>query len=100
LTNVDDGSTREIPFGQTITEKSDVTERIQRAQRAILSPSVLPENLLSGAESDLGQLEIPFSSNCIVLHISGPDITDLNFIDLPGSFSDGSQTFSHWSLIL
>jgi len=29
--------------------------------------------------------EVPFSSNRIVVHVSGPDITDLNFIDLPGS---------------
>lgn len=72
--------------------KSDVTERIRRAQRAILSPSVLPEDFLSGPESDFGRSEKLFSSDCIVLHISGPDITDLNFIDLPGSFSDISLT--------
>jgi len=44
----------------------------------------------SGAESDLNPSEVSFSSNCIVLHISGPDVTDpwtdLNSIDLPGSF--------------
>jgi hypothetical protein len=32
--------------------------------------------------------EFSFSYNCIVLHISGSDITDLNFIDLPGSLPD------------
>jgi hypothetical protein len=48
----------------------------------------MPENLLSGPESELGESETPFSSDCMVLHISGPDVTDLNFIDLPGSCSD------------
>jgi hypothetical protein len=86
LTNASDGNTREIPFGETINEKSRVTERIRRAQRAILNPSVPTDNFLSGAESDFNQSEISFSSNCIVLHINGPDVTDLNFIDLPGSF--------------
>jgi hypothetical protein len=86
LTNAPDGSTREIPFGGTITERSEVTERIRRAQRAILSPSVPTIDFLSIAESDFGQSEILFSQNCIVVHISGPDVTDLNFFDLPGSF--------------
>lgn len=73
--------------------KSDVTERIRRAQRAILSPSAPPEDFLSGPESDFGRSERLFSSDCIVLHISGPDIiTDLNFIDLPGSLSDIPST--------
>jgi len=81
-----DGATREIQFGQDITEKFEVTERIRRAQRAILSPSTAADDFLSGAESDFGPSEILFSSNCIVLNIRGPDITDLNFIDLPGSF--------------
>jgi len=93
LTNVPDGSTREIPFGGTITEKSEVTERIRRAQRAILSPSAPTDDFLSRAESDFEpeQSEISFSPNCIVLQISGPDVTDLNFIDLPGSFLDVLQ---------
>ncbi|KAI0295255.1 P-loop containing nucleoside triphosphate hydrolase protein [Russula brevipes] len=92
LTNPADGSTYEVPFGSTITEKSEVTERIRRAQRTILSPSVPRDNFLSGAESDLPPSEKSFSPNCIVLQISGPDITDLNFIDLPGLFVGGDET--------
>ncbi|KAF8504661.1 P-loop containing nucleoside triphosphate hydrolase protein [Russula emetica] len=92
LTNATDSSTREIPFGGIITEKSDVTERIRRAQKAILSPSVSPDNFLSRTESDFEESDISFSSDCIVLHISGPDITDLNFIDLPGLFVGGEDT--------
>ena len=87
LTKVADGSTQEVPFGETITKKTDVTERIRRAQRAILSPSLPLNAFLSGSESDFGHTEKCFSSDCIVLHISGPEITDINFIDLAGSFS-------------
>ncbi|KAH9976107.1 P-loop containing nucleoside triphosphate hydrolase protein [Lactifluus volemus] len=68
--------------------KSDVTDRIRRAQRAILSPTIPPDSFLSGNGMDT-ELEFSFSYNCIVLHISGSDITDLNFIDLPGLFSGG-----------
>jgi hypothetical protein len=89
LTNATDSSTRETQFGDIVTAKPDVTERIRRAQKAILSPSVSPDNFLSRAESDFEESDISFSSDCIVLHISGPDITDLNFIDLPGMFLNG-----------
>jgi hypothetical protein len=74
---------QKVQFGPVITDKLEVTERIRRAQRAILNPSTPPDVFLSGANTDY---EVPFSSNRIVLHVSGPDITDLNFIDLPGSY--------------
>jgi hypothetical protein len=84
LNSAADGSlanSQKVQFGPPITEKSEVTERIRRAQRAILNPSQLPDVFLSGVDSGH---EVPFSSNRIVVHVSGPDITDLNFIDLPG----------------
>lgn len=87
LTNSLDGSTRQIQFGQAITDKSEVTERIRMAQR------VSAEVFLSGAESDFGHFENSFSSDCIVLQNSGPDVTDLNFIDLPGWFIDAFLLF-------
>jgi hypothetical protein len=87
LNSAADGSTlsnaQKVQFGPVITAKSEVTERIQRAQRAILNPSTPPDVFLAGATTDH---EVSFSSNRIVLHVSGPDITDLNFIDLPGSY--------------
>jgi hypothetical protein len=87
LNSAADGSalsnSQKIQFGPPITDKSEVTERIQRAQRAILNPSIPTDAFISGA--DTGH-EVPFSSNRIVVHVSGPDITDLNFIDLPGSY--------------
>jgi hypothetical protein len=92
LNSAADGSalsnSQKIQFGPVITEKSEVTERIRRAQRAILNPSTPSDAFLSGAETNH---EVPFSSNRIVLHVSGPDITDLNFIDLPGSYVDTLQ---------
>ncbi|KAI0250045.1 P-loop containing nucleoside triphosphate hydrolase protein [Lactifluus subvellereus] len=84
-------TTLTVPFGPTITDKLEVTERIQRAQRAILNQSSPPDNFLFGAGTDYTKSEIPFSSNCIVLRISGSDVTDLNFIDLPGLFSGGQD---------
>ena len=76
---------QKIQFGPVITDKSEVTERIRRAQRAILNPSTPSDVFLSGADPNH---EVSFSSNRIVLHVSGPDITDLNFIDLPGAYME------------
>ncbi|KAI0302302.1 P-loop containing nucleoside triphosphate hydrolase protein [Multifurca ochricompacta] len=95
LTTAADGSVRTNPqtiqFGPPMSDKAEVTERIRRAQKAILSPSAPTDLFLSVAETDVGASEMPFSSNCIVLEISGPDITDLNFIDLPGLFVGGEE---------
>ena len=82
-------SPQKIPFGQPITEKSEVTERIRRAQRAILNPSMTSDTFLLGAIPGPDVMnELPFSANRIVLHITGSDVADLNFIDLPGLWLD------------
>jgi hypothetical protein len=79
----DDSVHSQVQIGPPITEKSEATERIRRAQRAIFFLSSQPsEVFLSGA--DPGH-EVQFSRNRIVVHVSGPTITDLNFIDLLGS---------------
>ena len=84
------GVAENVPFGHVITDKKDVEERIRRAQRAILNPSVSHEMFLSGPDTDLeGGSELTFSKNCVYLELSGPDLTDLSFCDLPGIASPG-----------
>lgn len=92
-------SPQKIPFGQPITEKSEVTERIRRAQRAILNPLTSPDVFLSGATSGANAAnELSFSANRIVLYITGSDVADLNFIDLPGSWLDSLSCVFNTSL--
>ncbi|KAA1470471.1 hypothetical protein DENSPDRAFT_774675 [Dentipellis sp. KUC8613] len=71
-------------FGDIITSKADVTERIRRAQRAILNPSTNFQTFLQGPDADPNAMELSFSKNTICLQISGPDVADLSFVDLPG----------------
>ena len=79
------GNAENIPFGTDITDKADVEERIRRAQRAILNPTTSPSTFLTGADADPdGGAELSFSKNCVSLELSGPDLTDLSFCDLPG----------------
>jgi hypothetical protein len=80
------GNVRNISFGDPIFAKADVTERIRRAQRAILNPSTNPQDFLNNADEDPEERELTFSSNCVCLHISGKDVADLSFVDLPGRF--------------
>ncbi|TFK68463.1 hypothetical protein BDN72DRAFT_769259 [Pluteus cervinus] len=76
------GQARNEPFGDPITEKSHVEERIRRAQRAILNPSTASHLFLTA--NDDTPNERSFSKNRILLQISGPDVADLSFCDLPG----------------
>ncbi|KAJ8697219.1 hypothetical protein PTI98_007017 [Pleurotus ostreatus] len=78
------GQPRTIVFGPAITDKGDVEERIRRAQRAILNPSTSYQTFLNGDDEDLPKSELTFSTNCVTLQISGPDVADLSFCDLPG----------------
>jgi len=80
------GGAESIPFGAVITDKSNVEERIRRAQRAILNPSTSYETFLSGPDGDPDTKELSFSKNCVCLELSGPDLTDLSFCDLPGKY--------------
>lgn len=78
------GTPLNIPFGDPIYNKSDVEGRLKRAQRAILNPRTDYRNFLDGPDEDPAQNEISFSTNCVSLQISGKDLTDLSFCDLPG----------------
>jgi hypothetical protein len=81
------GQTRNEVFGSTIYEKSEVEERIRRAQRAILNPGKPAKQFLEDNEDLSGEAELSFSNNCVSLQISGPDVADLSFCDLPGMCS-------------
>ncbi|KAG5220008.1 P-loop containing nucleoside triphosphate hydrolase protein [Salix suchowensis] len=81
------GQPRTIMFGPAITDKSNVEERIRRAQRAILNPGTAYRTFLDGDDEDLPKSELTFSTNCVTLQISGPGVADLSFCDLPGLFT-------------
>jgi hypothetical protein len=75
---------QKIEFGEPIFTKSLVTERIRRAQCAILNPHTPNEDFLEASPEILELRELSFSSNSVCLEISGKDMDDLSFVDLPG----------------
>jgi energy-coupling factor transporter ATP-binding protein EcfA2 len=80
---------QKIAFGDPIFEKSFVTDRIRRAQCAILNPSTPHDRFLEASPEALEERQISFSSNTICLEICGRDIDDLSFVDLPGLIVGG-----------
>ncbi|KAJ7776193.1 P-loop containing nucleoside triphosphate hydrolase protein [Mycena metata] len=78
-----------IPFGPTITDKRTVELWLRRAQAAILSPHLDPQDFWKKTENELrnpppDEQRLPFSKNAVVVDLSDPTITDLSFVDLPG----------------
>lgn len=81
------GQRPDIPFGGPVYSPEDVTDRVRRAQFAILNPNLdspdFPRSFLTSEPPT--HSEITFSRNIVVLKVSGPDIVDLSFVDLPGT---------------
>ncbi|KAJ7036791.1 P-loop containing nucleoside triphosphate hydrolase protein [Mycena alexandri] len=83
------GQPRTESFGDPIVDKSEVEDRIRRAQLAILNPSKPRRTFLEDGEDE--STEVSFSTNYISLQISGPEIADLSFVDLPGLIASVSS---------
>ncbi|KAF8603999.1 hypothetical protein BDV93DRAFT_117624 [Ceratobasidium sp. AG-I] len=75
---------RNVQFGGVITNKVDVEDRLRRAQLAILNPGVDSDKYLTGNAPAGSSGEVAFSENFVSVEISGPEVTNLSFCDLPG----------------
>lgn len=70
-----------------LTDKTHVCEMVARAQMAILNPSQDSANFQTGRLPTAKDVEVKFSPNYISLEISGPELPNLSFYDLPGVIS-------------
>ncbi|KAG8898578.1 hypothetical protein FRB99_007344 [Tulasnella sp. 403] len=76
---------REVVFGDTLYDKREVVRMIRRAQRAILRPTLDASVFLDDSDLDVaGHPAQSFSANCVCMHVTGPQVPDLYFYDLPG----------------
>ncbi|KAG9073799.1 hypothetical protein FRC06_011147 [Ceratobasidium sp. 370] len=76
----------EIAFGDTLEDADLVEERIKQAQLAVLNPRIDRAVFLRGDPGPPGGLS--FTRNRVVVRISGQDLADLSFVDLPGIISN------------
>ncbi|KAG9043508.1 hypothetical protein FS837_009468 [Tulasnella sp. UAMH 9824] len=75
---------RDIPFGATLHNADDVEKMLRRAQRAILRPDLDPTLFLDDSDLHVFGVPMTFSRNCVCIQVSGPNVSDLYFYDLPG----------------
>ncbi|KAG1834900.1 P-loop containing nucleoside triphosphate hydrolase protein [Suillus variegatus] len=75
-----------VPFGKTITDKSDFEVWLRRAQAAVLNPDVSSSAFHTKTVEELRNMKntLKFSRNVVCVSIEDPDATDLSFYDLPG----------------
>lgn len=80
-----------MTFGPTLSDPTLVESTLRRAQLAILNPSVPADRFVTyelpptEVDRPLGSTkQLAFSRNVACLEISGPNVTDLTLIDLPG----------------
>ncbi|KAG1775502.1 P-loop containing nucleoside triphosphate hydrolase protein [Suillus placidus] len=75
-----------VPFGQTITDKSEFEVWLRRAQAAILNPDIPSSTFHTKTIEELRNMKntLKFSRNVVCVSIEDPDATDLSFYDLPG----------------
>ncbi|PPQ80108.1 LOW QUALITY PROTEIN: hypothetical protein CVT25_001476 [Psilocybe cyanescens] len=86
------GQARSERFGPIIYNKAEVEERIRRAQRAILNPTKLAKFFLEDDQDEEQYTsQLSFSLNAVTWQISGPDVADLSFCDLPGLIASVSS---------
>ncbi|CAO1638344.1 unnamed protein product [Parajaminaea phylloscopi] len=85
----------EVPFGDTICLPTDVCERVQRGQLAILHNA--GHDLQRFLDQPIGELTHPggtgtsFSENLVCLSIAGRDYANLSLIDLPGMIKNVAE---------
>ncbi|KAG8974096.1 hypothetical protein FRC05_007844 [Tulasnella sp. 425] len=75
---------RDIPFGPTLHNANDVEKMLRRAQRAILRPDLDPSIFVDDSDLHVFGVPLTFSRNCVCIQVSGPNVPDLYFYDLPG----------------
>lgn len=79
---------QEIPFGVEMTDPRDVELALRRAQAAVLNPKMPSERILRMGLDELRKIaksnQLSFSRNAVCVDISGPQLADIAFVDLPG----------------
>lgn len=93
----------EVDFGPRLLDKSKVEIMLRRAQAAVLNPA-LPFSKFLGMDEKDQRLTVKeknqyqFSRNVVCVELTGPDLADLSFVDLPGTLGKYTNpTHAHWT---
>jgi len=86
------------PFGAVITDRVLLEHHVLRAQLAVLNPSIPPQRFVDEDIDFSGKSELSFSPDIVCLEITGPEYTDISFVDLPGT--PPKSKLQHTSLLI
>ncbi|KAI6787332.1 hypothetical protein KC340_g14888 [Hortaea werneckii] len=81
-------SCRPLLFEHAVS-KEQLADTLERAHRAVLSPSCDPNDFRRGGS--ISKPQLTFSPNPIHLEITGPGLSELAFIDLPSAKDSGDS---------
>ncbi|KAJ3557530.1 hypothetical protein NM688_g1423 [Phlebia brevispora] len=84
---------REEQFGEIITKPEEVELALRRAQAAILNPLNPVDTFVTMQREVLRRPrnnQLKFSRNSVCVDLSGPQLTDLSFVDLPAIVSSNT----------
>ncbi|KAJ7615866.1 P-loop containing nucleoside triphosphate hydrolase protein [Roridomyces roridus] len=89
------GEVSEIPFGDLIRNRAEVEMMLRRAQLAVLDPTleiarIIRMNLQELKETLQDPKTAQFSKNFVCIDLEGPELTDVQFVDLPGIIHNAS----------
>jgi hypothetical protein len=83
-----------ITFGDRLFDPMDVERRLKRAQDAILQlPHPGAHDVTTYLEEDyiVSPKTVGFSRNVVRLDVTGPELVDVTFIDLPGIIQNSDK---------
>ena len=87
----------EVDFGPRLLDRSRVEIMLRRAQAAVLNPARPLSEFLEMDERDprltvKEKNQYQFSRNVVCVELTGPDLADLSFVDLPGMLGNNANT--------
>ena len=89
----------EIPF-TVVHNTADLEKALRSAQLATLNPGSSPQQYLTEENIDDMPVQIGFSPNPIRLDITGPELPNLSFFDLPGIINQTEKPADRWYVTL
>ena len=84
-----------LPFGDALDDPAEVERMLRRAQDAVMHLPLgdYPVDYFLQEEYEKSDLAVGFSRNVVRLDVTGTDLVDVTFIDLPGIISNADQVY-------
>jgi hypothetical protein len=88
-----------LPFGDALYDPDEVERMLRGAQDAVMHLPLgdYPVEYFLQEKYEKSDLAVGFSRNVVRLDVTGTDLVDVTFIDLPGIISNADQVHPYGS---